>query len=64
MDLFGTAHDGRGWGVGGGVGTGRVIPYLEKAQKSLSSADISNFSPEIGNFCYIKKYKYRLHFNT
>ena len=62
MDLFGTAHDGRG--RGGGVGTGRVIPYLEKAQKSLSSADISNCSPEISNFCYIKKYKYRLHFNT
>ena len=30
----------------------------------LSSADISNFSPEISKFCYIKKYMYRLHFDT
>ena len=29
----------------------------------LSSADIGIFSPEISNFCYIKKYRYRLHFN-
>ena len=31
---------------------------------SLSSADMSNFSPEISKFCYIKKYMYRLHFDT
>ena len=30
----------------------------------LSSADISNFSPKISKFCYIKKYMYRLHFDT
>ena len=30
----------------------------------LSSADISIFSPEISKFCYIKKYRYRLHFGT
>ena len=30
----------------------------------LSSADISNFSPEISKFCYIKKYRYRLYFDT
>ena len=30
----------------------------------LSSADISFFSPEISKFCYIKKYRYRLHFGT
>ena len=30
----------------------------------LNSADISNFSPEISKFCYIKKYMYRLHFDT
>ena len=30
----------------------------------LSSADISNFSPEIRKFCYIKKYMYTLHFDT
>ena len=30
----------------------------------MSRADISNFSPEIIKFCYIKKYMYRLHFDT
>ena len=30
----------------------------------LSPADISNFSQEISKFCYIKKYMYRLHFDT
>ena len=30
----------------------------------LNSADISIFSPEISKFCYIKKYRYRLHFDT
>ena len=30
----------------------------------LNSADISIFSPEISKFCYIKKYRYRLHFVT
>ena len=30
----------------------------------LSSAEISIFSPEISKFCYIKKYRYRLHFDT
>ena len=29
----------------------------------MSSAEISNFSPEISKFCYFKKYMYRLHFN-
>ena len=50
---------------------GAVIPYLKKIQQTykshdtpLSSADISNYSPEISNFCYIKKHGYRLHFNT
>ena len=49
---------------------GTVIPCLKKIQKVFEScntppltrfADISVFSPE---FCYIKKYRYRLHFNT
>ena len=31
---------------------------------TLSSADISIFSPEISKFCYIKKYRYRLHLGT
>ena len=48
-----------------------VIPYLKKTLKYmnhvthlLNSADISIFSSEISKFCYIKKYKYRLHFGT
>ena len=51
---------------------GTVILHLKKIQKifinhvihPLNSADISIFSPEISNFCYIKKYRHRLHFNT
>ena len=50
---------------------GTVISYLKKIQKytnhvthALSSTDISIFSPEITKFCYIKKYRYRLHFGT
>ena len=30
----------------------------------FSSADVSIFSPKISKFCYIKKYRYRLHFHT
>ena len=30
----------------------------------LSSVDIGIFSPEISKFCCIKKYRYRLHFDT
>ena len=30
----------------------------------MRSADIRIFSLEISNFCYIKKYRYRLYFNT
>ena len=30
----------------------------------MSPADISNFSPEISKFCYVKKYMCRLHFDT
>ena len=30
----------------------------------LSSADVSDFSPEITHFIYIKKCSYRLHFKT
>ena len=50
---------------------GTVIPYPKKIQKymnhvthPLSSADISIFSPEISKFCYMKKYRYRLYFDT
>ena len=37
---------------------------MNRVTHSLSSADISIFSSEISNFCYSKKYRYRLHFNT
>ena len=50
---------------------GTVIPYSKKIQKNmnhvihpLSSADIGIFSSEISKFCYIKKYRYRLYFDT
>ena len=50
---------------------GTVIPYLTKIQKHmnhvtrpLSSADISIFLLEISKFCYIKKYRFRLHIGT
>ena len=46
---------------------GTRIPYLKKIQKkyksrdhTLCSADISNFLPEINNFCYMKKYRIRI----
>ena len=32
-------------------------------QKVLSSAEVSLFYPEIINFCHIKKYRYKSHFN-
>ena len=47
-----------------------VIYYLKRIQNHinqvihfLSFTDISNFSREISNFCYIKKYRWRLCFN-
>ena len=49
---------------------GTVIPYLKIIKKiwktreqPLRSVDISSFSSKISNFCYIKKCRYRLHFN-
>ena len=49
---------------------GTVIPYIKKTYKymnhvtnNLRSGGTSIFLTEISNFCYIKKYKYRLHFN-
>ena len=50
---------------------GIIIPYLKKFQKiyklrviPVESAGISILSTEIKMFCFIKKYRYRLHFNT
>ena len=43
------------------VGTG--IPYLTKVLKINKLRD-THQDFFIGNFCYIKKYRYRLHFNT
>ena len=38
--------------------------YINHARHSLSLAGISIFSLEIDIFCYIKKYRCRLHFDT
>ena len=50
---------------------GTVTRYLKKIQKIHKSRDTPSefcwhwhFSPEISNFCYIRKYRYRLHFNA
>ena len=53
---------------------GTVIFYLKTIPKIYKSLDIalefcchqyiSIFSPEISNFCYMKKYIYRLHLNA
>ena len=50
---------------------GTVIPYLKNIQKILnhvthflSSLDISISSAEISRFCFIKKNRYRLYFDT
>ena len=42
----------------------RFKKYMNHATHPLSSADIHIFSPEISKFCCIKKYGYRLHFDT
>ena len=48
-----------------------VIPYLKKILKTCRSRDTplefcwhQHFSPEISNFCWIKKFWCRLHFDT
>ena len=48
---------------------GTVIPYPKKIQKIYESRDtppaaITIFSPGISKFCYIKKYRHRLYFDT
>ena len=42
----------------------RFKKYINHVTRTLNSAEISIFSPEISNFFCIKKYRYRLHFNT
>ena len=49
---------------------GTAILYLNKIQKYINgvphhliSADISSFSPEISNFCYIRKSRSKLTFD-
>ena len=53
------------------VKLGTVIPYLKEIQKIYKSRDTplefswhQHFLPEINKFCYIKKYRYRLFFDT
>ena len=50
---------------------GTVTPYPKKIQKIYESRDTplefsrhQHFSPEISRFCDIKKYSYRLYFDT
>ena len=43
---------------------GRSKKCINHVTHSLSSADISIFSPEISKFCYIKKHTYKLDFDT
>ena len=50
---------------------GTVVSSQRKSKKNMNhvthrfrSADISILSLEIIKFCYINKYRYRLHFNT
>ena len=50
--------------------TWHSIPYLKKIQKTYKLRDrpldfcwYQHFFTGISNFCYIKKYRYRLHFN-
>ena len=49
---------------------GTVTLYLKKTTElthvahPLNFADMSIFSSGMGNFCFIEKYRYRLHFNT
>ena len=39
--------------------------YMDHMTHPLSSAEISSiFSSEISKFCFIKKYRYRLHFDS
>ena len=38
--------------------------YMYQVTHPLISTDISIFSPEISKFCYIKKYRCRLRFDT
>ena len=42
----------------------KIQKHMNHATQPLSSAVITIFSLEISNFCDIKKYRYRLHYNT
>ena len=80
MGIFGAAHGSRGkmapslksvthmlqwWNLALLYLTKRRSKkYMNHVTHSLSAADITIFSPEIIKFCYIKKYRYRLHFDT
>ena len=42
----------------------RFRKYMNHITHQLSSAEISIFSPKISKICCIKKYRYRLHFDS
>ena len=62
--LFGAAPEMGGSKMTSYLNWRRSKKYVNHVTHPLSFGDISIFSPEISNFCYIKKYRYRLHFNT
>ena len=66
MGTFGAAHPELCHTYPTIIKLGTVILYLKKIDMNhvthtMTTADISIFSPEISKFCYIKKYRYRLH---
>ena len=44
--------------------SGKSQKYIYHVTHPFSSADINIFSPEISKICYIKKWRYRLDFDT
>ena len=42
----------------------KIQKIYESRDTPLEFADVSIFSPEISKFCYLKKYRYRLYFDT
>ena len=78
MGIFWGTH-GWGVGGGGGgkvpllkichtyptmINQSYIKKYINHVIHALIFADVSIFSPRISKFCYIKKYRYRFHFDT
>ena len=63
MELLNPIQDGP-CGLLTGMGGQKAPSLLPLLIHPLNSADISIFSQETSKFCNIKKYTYRLHFDT